>query len=99
VTIVNAPVRRLEIVEPPRFVVNAREVAQQLGRRANQLRAERGLSLRDIERRTSMSSGTIGQIMRGEQSANLAQLLELQRVYGLGSIEELLGPMPSQNIV
>ncbi len=79
-------------------IIDARDVAQVLSARLRLLKSASGLSLREIEWRTGMSSGTVGQIMRGEQPANLPQLIELQHVFELHSLEELLGPIPSSTI-
>ena len=95
---VNRTQRNLTVISSRNFGLDARNIAHQFSERVTQLRMARGLSLRDIERQTGMSSGTVGHIMRGEQTVNLVQLLELQRVFELDSLEELLGPLPSQAI-
>lgn len=74
-----------------------RLTARQLARVAERLKELRGsaISQRELARRTGLSAGTIGQIEQGRHEPRLGTLLALRRALGVGSIEELLGPMPS----
>lgn len=85
----------------PHFLdqVDAREIAHRFGRRLTWLRSQYSMSLRDLEARTGMSAGTIGKIARGEQTVNLHQLLMFKQAFELGSLEELLGELPSTKFV
>jgi transcriptional regulator with XRE-family HTH domain len=74
-----------------------RLTARQLARVAERLKELRGsaISQRELARRTGLSAGTIGQIEQGRHEPRLGTLLALRGALDLGSIEELLGPMPS----
>lgn len=63
-----------------------------LGRRIRALRADE--SLEDLAARAGISSGTLGQLERGESDPQLGTLLRIQAALGLASIEEVIGPMP-----
>lgn len=67
-----------------------------LGDRLRALREQKGLSLRELASRTSLSASRLQQLER-DPAANpsLRTLLALQNAYGLDSIEALLGPLPS----
>lgn len=80
----------LEVAEP-------RLTARQLARVADRLKELRGsaMSQRELARRTGLSPRTIGQLEQGRHEPRLGTLLALRGALGVGSIEELLGPMPS----
>jgi transcriptional regulator with XRE-family HTH domain len=53
------------------------------------------LSQRELARRTGLSPTTISELEQGQHEPKLGTLLALRDGLGLGSIEELLGTMPS----
>lgn len=58
-----------------------------------------GLSPTQLERATGMSRGTAWKLRRGGiENPSLALMLALQRALGLGTLEELLGDVPSQRL-
>lgn len=65
--------------------------------RLGTLRTERGLSYRQLAVACGLKPGTVSRLLTGRmENPPLKTLIALQRGLGLGSIEELLGPMPSQ---
>lgn len=84
-------------LEPNGEEAEPRLTARQLAQVAERLRKLRGsaISQRELARRTGLSAGTIGQIEQGRHEPRLGTLLALRGALGVGSIEELLGPMPS----
>lgn len=78
-------------------VLTARQLAR-FGDRLRDLRSrypDEKLSLRELARRTGLSPTTIGELEQGLHEPRLGTILALRDGLGLGSIEELLGPMPS----
>ncbi len=73
----------------------ARDLAQAFGRRLNDLRQEAHLTMRDLAADAGLPPGTVSALCAGRHLPNLKQLLALQRGLKLGSIEELLGTLPS----
>lgn len=69
--------------------------ARQLARLGERLRELRTVPQRKLARQTGLSPGTISQIEQGRHEPRLGTLLALRGALGVGSIEELLGPMPS----
>lgn len=69
--------------------------ARQLARVGERLRELRKVSQRALAQQTGLSPGTISQIELGRHEPRLGTLLALQGALGVGSIEELMGPMPS----
>lgn len=58
-----------------------------------------GLSPTQLEKATGMPRGTAWKLRRGQiENPSLALMLALQRALGLGTLEELLGDVPSQNL-
>jgi transcriptional regulator with XRE-family HTH domain len=79
----------------------ARQVAR-FARRLRSLRQEarlqaggKAMSQRELARLSGLSPTTLGELERGEHEPRLGTMLALRDALGLGSIEELLGPMPS----
>ena len=91
------PVPQIVELKPDDERAEPRLTARQLARVAERLKELRGsaISQRELARRTGLSAGTIGQIEQGRHEPRLGTLLALRGALGLGSIEELLGPMPS----
>lgn len=58
----------------------------------------RRLSQRELARRTGLSPTTISELEQGLHEPRLGTLLALREGLGVGSIEELLGPMPSSTL-
>jgi transcriptional regulator with XRE-family HTH domain len=56
------------------------------------------MSQRELARRTGLSPRTIGQIEQGRHEPRLGTMLVLRAALGAGSIEELIGPMPSESL-
>lgn len=79
--------------------ITARQIAR-FGERLRELRQRRGgeaaMSQRELGRLTGLSPSTVGQLERGLHEPSLGTLLALRDALGLGSVEELLGPMPSE---
>lgn len=72
--------------------LSARQLAR-VGERIRTLRAS--VSLRALADRTGLSPGTISQIENGHHEPRLGTLLALQSAFGAGSLDELIGEMPS----
>ena len=91
------PVPEIAALGPDEGQAEPRLTARQLARVAERLKELRGsaISQRELARRTGLSAGTIGQIEQGRHEPRLGTLLALRGALGVGSIEELLGPMPS----
>lgn len=71
--------------------------ARQLARLATRLRELRGDEpQRRLASRTGLSATTIGELERGKHEPRLGTMLALRDAWGLGSIEQLIGPMPSE---
>lgn len=71
-----------------------------MGRRVARLRAERGLSLRQLEALTGTSKATLSRIERGEYAnPTLGTLVALGRALEVNSLEELFGPMPTTGLM
>lgn len=85
------PIDRQTILPP------ARDHAQEFGRRLTELRILSGWTYRELAERSGLARGTVSKLLAGGQQPNLRQLLALQHGFGMGSIEELLGPLPSQS--
>lgn len=78
--------------------LTARELAR-FGARLRELREENSverLSQRELARRTGLSPTTISELEDGRHEPRLGTLLVLAEGLAVGSIEELLGPMPSR---
>lgn len=73
--------------------LSARESAQ-IGERLRSLRGKR--PLRDLGESARLSPSTINQIELGKRQPKLGTMLALCQALGLHSIEELIGPLPSQ---
>lgn len=82
---------------PRSFHPSAADGPVYFGARLSRLRKAAGMSARDLGSRTGISHSYLSRLER-ERSANptLDTMLALQRAFGLGSLDELLGPMPSQ---
>lgn len=61
---------------------DAGELAE-LGKRARQLRAERGMTLDELARRTGLSKGHLSRFERGEKSLSIAALLNVSNTLGV----------------
>ena len=72
--------------------------ARQLARVGVRLRELRKVPQRALARQTGLSPGTISQIEQGRHEPRLGTLLALRAALGVGSIEELIGPMPSTQL-
>lgn len=89
------------VLQPRSPVTNARQIAR-LGKRVRAFRSEirpeaggKAMSQRELARLTGLSPATVGELERGKHEPRLGTMLVLRDALGLGSIEELLGPMPS----
>jgi transcriptional regulator with XRE-family HTH domain len=80
---------------PAEAKLSARENAQ-IGERLKMLRGK--TPLRDLGERAQLSPSTINQIELGRRQPKLGTMLALCRALDLHSIEELIGPMPSQTL-
>lgn len=72
--------------------LSARQLAR-VGERIRKLRAT--ASLRALAEQTGLSPATISQIENGRHEPRLGTLLALQSAFGAGSLDELIGEMPS----
>jgi transcriptional regulator with XRE-family HTH domain len=79
-----------------RTASGARYLAQ-VGARLRELRGDE--SQRGLAARTGLSPTTIGQLEEGKHEPRLGTMLALKDAFRLGSIEELIGPMPSTALV
>lgn len=71
---------------------------EQLGGRIAELRLAQqpsAISQRELASRSGLSPATVSQIERGQHEPRLGTLLALSEALQIGSVEELLGPMPS----
>lgn len=71
---------------------------EQFGARVALLRQElrpSAISQRELASRAGLSPATVSQIERGRHEPRLGTLLALSEALQVGSVEELLGPMPS----
>lgn len=71
---------------------------ERLGARVAQLRRDQrpsAISQRELANRSGLSPATVSQIERGKHEPRLGTLLALSEALQIGSVEELLGPMPS----
>ena len=67
-------------------------LAGQLRIRLKELRDARGWTLRDLEGETGITRSVLGRYETlPEPNPTLAHLVELQRAFGLGSLEEFFG--------
>lgn len=67
-----------------------------LGRRLRDARKTRGLTQQEAATAAGLARNTLVSLERAQNpDPRLSTLLRLMRVYGLGSLEELLGPPPS----
>lgn len=73
----------------------ARDLAQGFAERLEYLRLEAGLTVRELAAGSGLPPGTVQALRSGKQQPNLGQLLALQRGLSCGSVEELLGVLPS----
>jgi transcriptional regulator with XRE-family HTH domain len=89
----SAPKRRTQL--PTEAQLSARESAQ-IGERLKSLRGKR--PLRDLGESARLSPSTINQIELGKRQPKLGTMLALCQALGLHSIEELIGPLPSQTL-
>jgi len=64
-----------------------------IGARVRALRGDR--SQEDLARNAGVSDGTLSAIERGRSDPRLGTLLRLVQALGIGSVEELLGPLPT----
>lgn len=80
---------------PAEAKLSARESAQ-IGERLKSLRGKR--PLRDLGEHARLSPSTINQIEHGKRQPKLGTMLALCEALGLHSIEELIGPLPSQTL-
>lgn len=70
-----------------------------LSARVAELADRVNLSPTQLERDSGMSRGTAWKLRRGQiENPSLALMLALQKALGLGTIEELLGDIPSQSL-
>jgi len=60
-------------------------------RKARQIRESRALTLDDVHRLTSITSGHLGKFERGEVGLSIEKLMELRDLYGC-TIDDLLDP-------
>lgn len=71
-----------------------------VGPRLRELRLERGYTLREAARRSGVSRAHINNLENSPQAnPTIAVLLRLQAAYRVGSVEALLGDLPSQRAV
>jgi transcriptional regulator with XRE-family HTH domain len=71
----------------------------QLGPRLRTARREAGLTQEQAAQKAGLTRNAIASLERSTfPDPRLSTLLRLMRTYGLGSIEELLGPTPSERL-
>lgn len=71
-----------------------------LGRRLRDLRLERRLSINEVARRSGLSRNTLGNTERARfPNLSLATLFALMEVYGLRTLEEVFGQVPSRHVM
>ena len=78
---------------PAEGQLSVRESAR-IGERLRSLRGKR--PLRELGQTARLSPSTINQIELGKRQPKLGTMLALCEALGLHSIEELIGPLPSQ---
>jgi transcriptional regulator with XRE-family HTH domain/quercetin dioxygenase-like cupin family protein len=86
-------------VQPPIGVLAARERRQgfdQIGARLREAREARGLSLREIARRISVSPSFVSQVETGKASPSVGTLYSLVNELGL-SLDEVMSDEPTTN--
>lgn len=69
---------------------------QAIGPRVVQLRGERRISQDMLVGLSGLSSGVVSRLERGESNPTLSTILRLAGALDLGSIEQLLGELPSR---
>jgi transcriptional regulator with XRE-family HTH domain len=67
-----------------------------IGPRVVQLRRERRISQDMLVALSGLSSGVVSRLERGESNPSLSTILRLAVALDLGSIEQLLGELPSR---
>lgn len=58
----------------------------------------RPMPLRELAKLAGVSPGTLGELEQGRHEPRLGTMLALRDALGLSSVEELLGPMPSETL-
>jgi transcriptional regulator with XRE-family HTH domain len=68
----------------------------EVGDRLRRIRAERGLSLQDVERRSEgrWKAAVVGSYERGDRNISATRLLELAEFYGVAPVDVLPGEAP-----
>lgn len=81
-----------------RFALQAQYYSAQFSSRLRSLRAQKGWSLRALADKIAMSPSLINRLERGRANPELTTLIRLQHAFGLCSLEELFGDLPTQRI-
>lgn len=85
-------------MEPADHEAVQRAIAAFRGR-VRQMRERRGWSLGDAERVSGVTRSHWRKLENGPSEPQLSSLLRIQRAFGLPSVENLFGPMPSERLM
>jgi transcriptional regulator with XRE-family HTH domain len=75
------------------------EARRTLGRRLRRLRIQRDLSQDDVARHALVSQPTWSRVEEGVGDPRVSELLRVQHLFGLESLEALFGPSPTQRLL
>lgn len=70
-----------------------------LGTRIGQLRARNGWTHHVLARRAGVNGTYLRQLEAGQRNPGLDQLVRLARAFGLSSLEQLFGPLPTEDLM
>jgi len=70
-----------------------------LGARVGQLRVENGWTHHVLGQRAGMNGTYLKQLEEGQRNPGLDHLLRLARAFNLTSLEQLFGPLPTEELV
>jgi transcriptional regulator with XRE-family HTH domain len=70
-----------------------------LGARIGALRVENGWTHHVMGRKAGINGTYLRQLEVGERNPGLDQLLRLARAFGLSSLEQLFGPLPTEELI
>jgi transcriptional regulator with XRE-family HTH domain len=70
-----------------------------LGARVGLLRVENGWTHHVLGQRAGISGTYLRQLEEGQRNPGLDHLLRLARAFNLASLEQLFGPMPTEELV
>jgi transcriptional regulator with XRE-family HTH domain len=70
-----------------------------LGARIGELRVKNGWTHHVLGRQAGINGTYVRQLEQGERNPGLDQLLRLARAFRLSSLEQLFGPLPTEDLV